>query len=986
MAKPLIIVESPAKARTIGRFLGEEYQVESSIGHVRDLPSKPDEIPAAYRKKPWARLGVDVDNQFKPIYVVPTAKKAQVKKLKKALEEAPALYLATDEDREGEAIAWHLLEVLKPKVPVLRLAFHEITKRAIEQALEHPRELDTRLVGAQEARRILDRLFGYEVSPVLWRKVRPRLSAGRVQSVGTRLVVERERARMAFRSAEYWGVGGTFSATQGGASSPNFPAELAEFGGRRVASGRHFDAETGKLNSSATADRVLLLDENASSALRDAVAGQMLRVDSVQKKPFTQRPVAPFITSTLQQDAGRKLGYAAKRTMRVAQRLYESGYITYMRTDSTTLSQEGLEAARSAVVQSFGAEFLADKPRIYTRKVKGAQEAHEAIRPAGESFRAPASLQGELDSEAWRLYEIIWKRAVACQMKDARGERTQVRLTAEIPHQPLDGGRELPAGRALFLASGKVITFSGFLRAYHNGQAQSEADRADDRERLLPALGEGDVVAPIEVEARQHITQPPPRFTEAALVKVLEERGIGRPSTYATIIQTIQDRGYVWKQGNTLVPTLTAFAVVNLLERHFGELVDYEFTARMESELDEISSGDMEAVPWLERFYFGRRGKEAAPTDAGDKTGLSSAPAETTLKEGGLKGLIGVGVEHIDARAVCSLDVGQTGDGEVICARVGRYGPYLQVGDSERRANIADDLILDELDVEHALELLRLAALANRPLGVDSTTGKNIYVKNGSYGPYVQLGEPELTPKGNIKKGGKPKMASLWPGMEVESISVDEALLLLSFPRELGKHPETGAPITAQDGKFGPYIQTEHEEKRDTRSLESHEQLRTIDLAGALELFSKPRQRRGQRASAGPLAELGDSPVTGQKIVVREGRFGPYVTDGQVNATIPSHRDPQKVTFDDALEFIAAREQRMREQGKDPRAPKATRRRAASKTGVRKTGGRKSATAKGGRKKGTKKVVRKATPGKATLESTGSMASPTRDEEQTSLG
>lgn len=946
MAHPLIIVESPAKARTISRLLGAGYTVESSIGHVRDLPSKPDEIPTAHRKKSWARLGVDVDNHFQPIYVVPAEKRAQVKKLKQLLENSSMLYLATDEDREGEAIAWHLVEVLKPKVPVHRLTFHEITQRAITHALEHPRAIDEKLVGAQEARRILDRLFGYEVSPVLWRKVRPRLSAGRVQSVATRLVVERERARMAFHSGEYWSVSGTYAA----ADEQKFPAELAELAGRRVATGRHFDADTGALSAAAQADRVLRLDGPAAEGIRDALLSQGLKVLEVQKRPFTQRPLPPFITSTLQQDAGRKLGFAAKRTMRVAQRLYESGYITYMRTDSTTLSDEAIGAARASVRDLYGAEYLPAEPRLYVKKVKGAQEAHEAIRPAGEAFRSPESLKSELDSEALRLYDLIWKRTVACQMLDARGERTQLRLGGQLAHPVQSGSGETLSGEVLFLASGKVISFPGYLRAYQNGNGSDESV-TDDSERLLPALAVGDAVVDRELEARQHTTQPPSRFTEAALVKVLEERGIGRPSTYATIIQTIQDRGYVWKQGNTLVPTLTAFAVVNLLELHFEELVDYEFTARMESELDEISGGEMESTPWLERFYFGQAGRpeEGAAEGVSPKNGTSP-----TLAKSGLKGLIGTGVEHIDARDVCSLEVGRTAGGDAITARVGRYGPYLQIGDSDQRANIADDIVLDELDAEHAMALLRQAERANRPLGIDPETKKNVYVKTGSFGPYVQLGEPELTPKGNIKKGGKPKMASLWPDMSVEELTLQQALKLLSFPRELGKHPETGAPITAQDGKFGPYIQTEHDSKRDTRSLENHAQLDSIDLAGALALLAEPRQaRRGQRpgSSTAPLAELGDSPVTGQKIVVRSGRFGPYVTDGQVNATIPSNRDPQKVAFDEALELIAAREQRMRDQGKDPRAPKKPTRRRNATGPSRKATGKKASSKKVSSKK-----------------------------------
>ena len=908
--------------------------VESSIGHIRDLPTKTADIPAAFRKKSWARLGVDIEQGFKPIYVVPPEKRAQVKKLKALLAEASEVYLATDEDREGEAIAWHLVEVLKPSVPIKRMVFHEITKRAIEQAFATPRDIDERLVGAQEARRILDRLYGYEVSPVLWRKVRPRLSAGRVQSVATRLVVERERARRAFHSGDFWSIGATIA--NGG--TERFGAELQEIDGRRIAVGRHFDPETGELSRAACKDGVLRLDQVGAEGLAQSLDGEAARVVEVLKKPFTQRPYPPFITSTLQQEAGRKLGFAAKRTMRVAQRLYESGYITYMRTDSTQLSQEALGAARKAVATLYGAEYLPETARVYSKKVKGAQEAHEAIRPAGESFRSPDTLRNELDAEALRLYELIWKRTVASQMKDALGERTQVRVAVTVPAPVVSGNGDTLAGDAIFSASGKVITFAGYLRAYVRGSDDPEAD-LDDKERYLPAVAVGDVFAARELAAREHATQPPARFTEAALVKMLEELGIGRPSTYATIIQTIQDRGYVWKQGNTLVPTLTAFAVVNLLEQHFGELVDYAFTAKMESDLDLISDGKKESTPWLEGFYFGRGDStEAPPADKGSQEG--------SLRAHGLRGLIGNGVEHIDARDVCSLYLGTTADGTTITARVGRYGPYLQVGDSERRANIADDVLLDELDAEKAEAMLSEADMANRELGRDPESDKPVYIKSGAFGPYVQLGDPELTPKGNIKKDGKPKMASLWPSMSVQSITLADAMLLLSYPKTLGAHPEHGAPITAHDGRFGPYIQCEHEGKRDTRSLADHEELRSVGLARALELFAQPRQSRAQRAVAKSLiAELGESPTTGKAITVRDGRFGPYVTDGQVNATIPNNRDPQKITFELALELIASREQTLREQGVDPRAPK------PAGTPVR----RKST------KKATKKVAKKAT-------------------------
>jgi DNA topoisomerase-1 len=978
VSSTLIIVESPAKARTIERFLGKSYVVASSIGHIRDLPSRTAEIPAAYRDKPWSRIGVDIDNGFSPLYVVPASKKAQVKKLKELARAADAIYLATDEDREGEAIAWHLKEVLKPKVPVKRMVFHEITKRAIDHALQAPRDLDERLVDAQEARRILDRLFGYEVSPVLWRKVRPRLSAGRVQSVATRLVVEREQRRMAFKSADYWSVGAELQAGAGG----RFNADLQEVAGRRLAIGRHFDPATGELSAAAKADAVFRLDEGGAEALQQALRETPFVVVDVQEKPFTQRPHPPFITSTLQQEAGRKLGYTAQRTMRVAQRLYERGYITYMRTDSTTLSQQALNAARKQVVELFGADFRPDQPRSYSKKVKGAQEAHEAIRPAGDAFRTPEALRSELDAEEQRLYELIWKRTLASQMKDATGQRTQVRIRAAVSAASLPGERHDLAGDALFSASGKVITFPGYLRAYVEGADDPEAE-LEDKEKLLPPLKLNEQLEARALEARQHATQPPARYTEASLVKELEERGIGRPSTYATIIQTIQDRGYVWKQGSALVPTLTAFAVVSLLTRHFEALVDYEFTARMESDLDAISSGDKEATPWLELFYFGQQGRrekvvqsakqntkkkastkakevgqraksaaqKQAPAAATQASGTTELVHDLTLEEHGLHGLIGSGVEQIDAREVCSLEIGATQEGEPLTARVGRYGPYIQVGDTDRRVNIADDLLLDELDAEEALRLLRQADVANRELGTDPESGKTVYLKSGSFGPYVQLGDPELTPKGNIKKGTKPKMASLWPSMSPEKLKLEQALKLLSYPRSLGKHPESGGEITVQDGKFGPYMQMSLPDgKRDTRSLENHEQLETLDLAGAVELFAKPRQAR-RRQAAEPLAQLGESPVTKQQIEVRDGRFGPYVTDGQVNATIPRGRDPQKVSFADALELIAAREQRMRDDGKDPRAPKKTSRRK------RPSGASSRASKKSAKKKSSKKAT-----------------------------
>ena len=922
VSKALIIVESPAKARTISKYLGKDYVVESSIGHIRDLPSRADEIPAAYKGKPWARTGVDVENDFKPLYIVPAEKKQQVKKLKDLLDKASELFLATDEDREGEAIAWHLKEVLKPTVPVKRMVFHEITQRAIEQALANPRALDERLVDAQEARRILDRLYGYEVSPILWRKVRPRLSAGRVQSVATRLIVERERQRMAFKAADYWSVSADLDSSKAKGNTSEVKVELVELGGRRIALGRDFDGTTGRFTDTAKRDRVLLLDEQGAKALEQDLVGKPFEVAEVTSKPFTQRPAPPFITSTLQQEAGRKLRYTAQRAMRVAQRLYENGYITYMRTDSTTLSQEAISAARKQVTELYGADYLPPEPRTYATKAKGAQEAHEAIRPAGETFRTPEQVKSELDEDAFRLYELIWKRTMASQMKDATGQRTQIRFAIEPTAQGEVDGTRL-ASRAVFTASGKVITFPGFLRAYVEGSDDPEQE-LEEKEKILPDLKVGEQLPAKAAESASHRTQPPARFTEASLVKELEERGIGRPSTYASIIQTIQDRGYVWKKGGALVPTFTAFAVTNLLEKHFSELVDYEFTARMEGDLDAISHGDKKPIPYLTQFYFGKNGKDE---------GAAKPDGKGALPDVGLKVKIGSGVEDIDPREICTLPLGTTQSGELIAARVGRYGPYLQVGDSDRRANLPEEVAPDELDAHKALEILEQADQANRPLGTDPETNKPVYVKTGRYGPYVQLGDPELTPKGNIKKGSKPKMASLFPGMSPGSLTLEEALFLLSFPKVLGKHPDTGADVVVQDGQFGPYVSMEVDGKRETRSLEGHAQLVSITLDEAVELLRQPKARGRQRAQQGPIATLGTSSVTSNPIEVRTGRFGPYVTDGEVNATIPSTRDPAKISLDDALELIAQREERMRAQGKDPRPKKkaAPERKAAAK-------------------------------------------------------
>jgi DNA topoisomerase-1 len=894
----LVIVESPAKARTIEGYLGAGFVVESSVGHVRDLPSNASEIPDAVSEEKWARLGVNVEEDFKPLYVVPASKKQQVTKLKSLLKKADALYLASDEDREGEAIAWHLVEVLQPKVPVRRMVFDEITKTAIQAAVDSTRDIDQRLVNAQESRRILDRLFGYEVSPVLWRKVAPKLSAGRVQSVATRLVVERERMRMRFRKAEYWDLEADFRTNaEAEKDQGTLTATLVELGGKPVAVGRHFDETTGQLDKP---DEVAHLREADATGLATTLEGAEFRVLQVTQKPFTNKPYAPFITSTLQQEAGRKFRFSAQRTMRLAQSLYENGFITYMRTDSTTLSQQALDAARTQVTQLYGPDYLPDQPRTYRSRSKNAQEAHEAIRPAGESFRTPQQVNGELDADQLRLYDLIWKRTVASQMKDAHGMRTQVRIGA-------DAGQR---GEAVFATSGKVITFPGFLRAYVEG-SDDPAAALDDQEKILPSVEEGQGVEATRLEPQQHFTQPKARYTEASLVRELEERGIGRPSTYASIIQTIQDRGYVWHKGSALVPTFTAFAVVALLERHLPDLVDFGFTARMEDGLDTISRGEVDPVPWLREFYFGQ----------------SQGASGDRLAEVGLKDLIGTHADEIDPRAICAIPLGQTEEGTVYC-RVGRYGPYVQVDDGDDRATVPPEIAPDELTVERALALLEQAAQGDRELGEDPGTNKPVYLKTGRFGPYVQLGDPELTPKGNVKKGGKPKMASLWPDMSMDTISLDEALMLLSFPREVGKHPETGEVITAQDGRYGPYIKMGTE----SRSLADHSKLPSVTLEEAVELFKQPSRRGGGRGRASVLKELGKHPESEAPIEVKTGRFGPYVTDGVVNATIPKEREPADVSLEQALELLAAREQKLRDQGKDPRAKKKAKRKAKAKS------------------------------------------------------
>ncbi len=872
----LVIVESPAKAKTIKGYLGPGYVVEASVGHIRDLPNGAAEVPAEYKGQPWARLGVNVDSDFQPIYVVNADKKAQVKKLKDLLKESDELFLATDEDREGEAIAWHLQEILKPKVPVHRMVFHEITKDAIQEAVRNPRELNQRLVDAQETRRILDRLYGYEVSPVLWKKVMPRLSAGRVQSVATRLVVERERERIAFRSAEYWDLVGTFDTGRGGdASDPSrLTARLVAVDGRRVAQGRDFDASTGGLKSGAD---VLHLDEANARALAAALADTAFSVRGVESKPYRRSPYAPFRTTTLQQEASRKLGFGAKATMQVAQKLYENGFITYMRTDSTTLSDTAVNAARAQVTQLYGADYLPDRPRTYAGKVKNAQEAHEAIRPSGDRFRTPA--ETGLTGDQFRLYELIWMRTVASQMKDAVGQSVTVRV----------GGTSADGRDAEFTASGKIITFHGFLKAYVEGADDPNAE-LDDRERRLPQVSEGDPLSAEEITADGHSTKPPARYTEASLVKELEEKEIGRPSTYATILGTILDRGYVFKKGTALVPSFLSFAVVNLLEKHFGRLVDYDFTASMEDDLDRIARGEAQAVPWLRRFYFG-----AGDGDAGAANSAAAAGNGDGDHLGGLKELV-EDLGAIDAREISSFPVG---DGIVL--RVGRYGPYVETGErgeeDHRRADVPDDLPPDEMTVEYAKELFARPS-GEFELGNDPATGRRIVAKAGRYGPYVTEVLPEDTPKTG-KNAVKPRTASLFKSMSLDTVTLEDALKLMSLPRVVGTDAE-GVEITAQNGRYGPYLK----KGTDSRSLESEEQLFTITLDEALAIYAQPKQR-GRAAAKPPLKELGTDPVSERPVVVKDGRFGPYVTDGETNATLRREDDVETITPERGYELLA---------------------------------------------------------------------------------
>ncbi|GAC57041.1 DNA topoisomerase I [Gordonia hirsuta DSM 44140 = NBRC 16056] len=997
----LVIVESPTKARKIAGYLGANYIVESSRGHIRDLPRGAADVPAKYKGQPWARLGVNVDEGFDPLYVVSADKKSTVSELKALLKDVDELYLATDGDREGEAIAWHLLETLKPKVPVRRMVFHEITEPAIRAAAENPRDLDIDLVDAQETRRILDRLYGYEVSPVLWKKVMPKLSAGRVQSVATRIIVERERERMAFVSADYWDIAATMDA--GAEASPRtFASRLLSVDQARVATGRDFGSD-GKLRKN---DGVVVLDAAKANALVAGLQGAQLTVSSVEEKPYTRRPYAPFMTSTLQQEAGRKLRFSSDRTMRTAQRLYENGYITYMRTDSTTLSESAITAARTQARELYGPEFVHSSPRQYNRKVKNAQEAHEAIRPAGDVFKTPGQLASSLNTDEFRLYELIWQRTVASQMADAKGTTMSLRIS----------GTASTGENVVFSSSGRTITFPGFLSAYVEGVEDSAGTKADDAENRLPNLQEGQALTASQLTPDGHSTNPPARYTEASLVKVLEELGIGRPSTYASIIGTIQDRGYVVKKGNALVPSWVAFAVIGLLEGYFESLVDYDFTAALEDDLDLIASGDADRTRWLSEFYFGDAGNE------------DDGAAHVIARLGGLKKLIGVNLEGIDAREVNSIKILDDREGRPVFVRVGRYGPYLERNVAAegaepdlQRANLPSDMTPDELTVDVA-EKLFSTPQEGRVLGVDPVTGHQIVAKEGRFGPYVtevlpsededgddDASAPATIPQGPTprdggetvptggpageeivalddvpaagsvatkapakkaakktakkaakKAGPKPRTGSLLRTMDIATVTLEDALKLLSLPRVVGVDPESGEEITAQNGRYGPYLK----KGADSRSLTTEEQMFTVTLDEALKIYAEPK-RRGRAAAAPPLRELGVDSASGENMVIKDGRFGPYVTDGTTNASLRKGDEVATITPERAMELLADR----RARGPVKKAAKKT----AKKTTAKKTAAKKTAAKKTTAKKTTAKktTAKKTTATKTAAKKTG---------------
>lgn len=866
--RTLVIVESPTKARTITKFLGKAYVVKASNGHIRDLPNNASEIPPKFKKEPWARMGVNIENDFEPLYVVPPNKKDQVKELRQAIRTADRIYFATDEDREGESISWHLLQALKPRIPVKRLVFHEITEEAIRHSLDSARDIDHNLVRAQETRRVVDRLFGYEVSPLLWRKMAPRLSAGRVQSVAVRLLVERERARMRFTGASFWGMKAVFAK-----NGETFEADLAHVGGKRVVIGKDFDPDSGKLKNVKNA---ALLDADAARALEQQVRGAEVRVSSVEEKPYATQPQAPFTTSTLQQEANRKLRFSARHTMGVAQQLYENGFITYMRTDSTMLSDEAKAAARSLVEREFGAEYLSEKVRYYRTQLKTAQEAHEAIRPAGAEFRSAQEVRRMLGLEAAKLYEMIWRRTAASQMRDARGTNSAVTIDA---------------GEARFRATGKTIEFAGFLKAYAAG-AESREAQPGGKERILPAMAEGDTLECLSTEAAERRTQPPARFTEGSLIRELERLGIGRPSTWSATVDLVLSRSYAFKKSGALIPTFTAVAVVGLLEDHFTHLMNYAFTAKLEDQLDAIANGKLTGLDYLKSFYYGNG-------------------------HAGLQALVSAGAEGIDPRIVCSVPIGKTEQGAAVEVRIGRYGPFLS--DGEIRATLPDMIAPDELTPAKAAALLEAARRGPEPIGADPQTGLPVYLKNGRFGAYVQLG------KGSGEE--KPKMTSLPSSKKPEEVDLDYALKLLAFPRALGRHPEDKKDVLAAIGRFGPYVKW----GKEIRSIPADKgDLPEITLEQALDLLRQPRTWRRRVET---LKEVGKHPITGKDLVVRSGSFGPYVTDGETNASLPRGLKPEELALEDAVGLLQARADRLAADAaaKTPRRRPAKRKPAAKK-------------------------------------------------------
>ncbi|MDV2429098.1 type I DNA topoisomerase [Corynebacterium tuberculostearicum] len=980
--KTLVIVESATKAKKIQPYLGDNYIVEASVGHIRDLPRGAADVPAKYKKESWARLGVNPEDDFAPLYVVSPDKKKKVADLKSKLKQCDQLYLATDPDREGEAIAWHLLEVLKPKVPVRRMVFNEITKSAILEAADNTRDLDYNLIDAQETRRILDRLYGYEVSPVLWKKVMPRLSAGRVQSVATRVIVERERERMAFIPADYWDLAATLDIGAADADNPaTFDARLTAVNSKRVALGRDFD-DRGNVKSK----DVIVITEPQAKALETALRGADMQVAGVEHKPYTRKPYAPFMTSTLQQEAGRRLHFTSERTMRIAQRLYENGHITYMRTDSTSLSKQGLSAARNSATSIYGAEYVSDSPRVYDRKVKNSQEAHEAIRPAGESFATPGQLSGQLDAEEFKLYDLIWKRTVASQMADAKG--TSMKVTVAGTAATDKGSYDVE-----FSATGRTITFPGFLKAY--GADDAKGDKKG--ETRLPHLEEGRALTAKEVTAEGHSTNPPARYTEASLVKKMEDLGIGRPSTYASIIKTIQDRGYVVSRGNALVPSWVAFAVVGLLEENFTELVDYDFTSSMEDELDQIATGIEDGTAWLNGFYFGN-------AEANEQKAASIA------RHGGLKSLIDVNLEAIDARKVNSLLLYTDTEGRDVFVRVGRYGPYIEraVGTNDdgsieyQRANLSETVTPDGLNEELA-EKLFATPQGGRELGENPENGRMIVAKEGRFGPYVTeivrederekaegeaeevvakeraeedkqraeegkraknwetktaAKQKEKRVKEYIENKLKPGTASLFSSMEPSTVTLEEALKLLSLPREVGE--DDGVMITAQNGRYGPYLK----KGNDSRSLAKEEQIFTVTLDEARRIYAEPK-RRGRAAAQPPIKQLGDNDVSGKPMTVKDGRFGPYVTDGTTNASLRRGDDPEQLTDARANELLS--ERRAKEASGETK--KKSTKKSSKKTTKKKA--TKKATKKSTKKAG-KKATKKPSPGTKNVVKAGS--------------